>query len=361
MAPPTYRHRHHHRHRHPHPHPHPLTPSPPHPYPHPHLRLPPDLAPPRRFRRSSTSRPSSWQRASSTRCSTTPTPRNSCGCRPTKAPELRAPLGSHGRAAHLLRLCAAARSTAFFTRHLPPLEANRAVALYASFGRESPQRSELLRCCLLFQYGGVWLDIEAALMQPLHAVFPHRHVAYTTVSTDKVTDRGRGLLQGGVADAAPPGLRHFKRSIELLLGISPRMVAMDKHTWAKQASALLREELDVPHALRPGAYHGHAWELLAESCLPSSAAGLAPPDCRGDPLRLSHDTECCTVRARDDATKLLTVWTALAARGRPQSSHLLGLGDAGRRAATRLERAGRAAPRGLVSPISERGSARSGR
>ena len=271
----------------------------------------------------------------STQYSTTQTQKGSCERCPTDMPRCEEPTA--GSRSHHSPPASAARSVAFFARHLGLFEANRALALYRSFGSESPHRTELVRCAVLFQFGGVWLDIDAVLVQPLHDVFPHRHVSYTTVSSEK-----GHVMQGGVADAAPAGLHHFKRSIEALLQISPRMVARDKYAWPRQVSAMLKEELNVAHTLRPGAFHGysHAWELLAEGCHPSNASG-PKPGCDGDPLRRASDAECCYVRGRDSTRPLLTVQNAQPARGQLQSAPQVGMGDAGRRASSRQGRAAR--------------------
>ena len=66
-------------------------------------------------------------------------------------------------------------------------------------------RADLLRNCLLYLHGGVWLDIETTLVAPLHVVFSPEDAIHVVMSAYETPTRG---VMNGIL-AAPRGLRLY--------------------------------------------------------------------------------------------------------------------------------------------------------
>lgn len=64
--------------------------------------------------------------------------------------------------------------------------------------KAGPHKADLFRYCVLYIYGGVYIDIKTVLVRPLQECFPDPQLFYTTIQDD-----GIGIYQGVMA--APRG------------------------------------------------------------------------------------------------------------------------------------------------------------
>ena len=124
----------------------------------------------------------------------------------------------HGRGAVPIEVYKQARLFAPTYTHvvLDDDDAVRVLALYPANVTEAYTRlpkhqwkSDLLRYCILWMYGGVYLDIETIFTKPLTDVFAQREIAYTVLGFRLINSHKPYLFASGFL-AVPPRMPIFR-------------------------------------------------------------------------------------------------------------------------------------------------------
>ena len=176
-------------------------------------------------------------------------------------------------------------SISFLRAHYAPAVLER----YLAF-KSGAHKADMLRYCLLYKYGGVYLDIETVLVQPLENVFTDREKAYSVLSYYNGT-----IMQGVLA--APPHLDLFLYLILAMVN-TPQLEVRGQYrvftTHFHQALA----DLAVSESLVVGVNRmreGPPWVLLQEHCTRRFLKQNAP-NCGGE---WDKGGSCCWILSQD--------------------------------------------------------------
>lgn len=129
-------------------------------------------------------------------------------------------------------------------------------------------RADLFRYCLLYQYGGVYLDIKSKLTHPIESFIDFDSLEnrfYTALSTTPGT-----IYQGIIA--TPPGSPIMLRAIQAIVRTPKLAPKFYYHVFTTQLYRILLDETKVP--LNPGENelrNGGKLILLSETCQPLCA------------------------------------------------------------------------------------------
>ena len=146
----------------------------------------------------------------------------------------------------------------FLARHYAP----EIVARFASI-RGGAHKADLLRYCLLYVHGGVYLDIKTELTRPIDALFDDDRASLYVVRDIAVFWRigGRAVYNGVIASVPRDPL--FLRLIAGIMRMSDWLLAVDYSRVVREFGATLADEVGalVPGGTtRPGGSRVYAFE-----------------------------------------------------------------------------------------------------
>jgi hypothetical protein len=156
----------------------------------------------------------------------------------------------------------------------------------AAFWRlQRAHRADLLRYCLLYVTGGVYLDVKTVINSPLGAIFPtHSHRIHSCISGLKPRTAYQGII------AAAPGHRFFLELIAFAVATPYWVTKVNYHVFTRDFSDRAAR-ISFPHSspsppdIAPGDY-GELFHFLEERC------SFSGRDCGGN---LDRYFRCCNV------------------------------------------------------------------
>ena len=99
--------------------------------------------------------------------------------------------------------------------------------------KRGAHRADLFRYCLLYKYGGIYLDIKTELIKPLNEIFTSNYL-YSVFSLN-----GKKIYQGIIA--SPPNNPIFETLIDRVINTRDNIINSDYHIFTEQFYNICQE------------------------------------------------------------------------------------------------------------------------